>query len=114
MYIRVDPNRTFVFSSEIRDIFKHNIWQNKVDDIILFSKKLLSYYLDIIKDNMNIEKDVKCNKKIWYNLFSSRAVLFPEDVCPTEPYDIEPINFNSEILISLPHLTPDYFVLSKP
>lgn len=114
VYIRVDPNKTYVFSSEIRDIFKHSVWQKNVDNVILNSKKLLTNYLEIIKDNMRIEKDVKCNKKIWYNLFSSRAVLFTENACPKEPYDIEPINFNSEILISLPHLTPDYFVLSKP
>ena len=64
VYIRVDPNKTYVFSSEIRDIFKHSVWQKNVDNVILNSKKLLTNYLEIIKDNMRIEKDVKCNKKI--------------------------------------------------
>ena len=31
VYIRVDPERTFVFSSEIRNIFTHNRWSHIID-----------------------------------------------------------------------------------
>lgn len=111
VYIRVDPNKTFVFSSEIRNIFKHSTWYNEEEIIIDNSKKTLSEYLEIINNNTKIEKSKKSDEKIWYNLFSSEAVLFPIRVLPKEPFDDEPINTNSEILVSIPHLTKDYFVL---
>ena len=114
IFIRVDPDRTFVFSSEIRDTFKHQKWQDKEETIINNSKKSLSKYLEIINDNIKIEKDVKSDKKIWYNLFTSKSVLFPIKASPSEPFDLQPINKNSEILVSIPHLTPDYFVLCTP
>ena len=98
---------------EIRDIFKHTVWYNNIDNIIINSKKLLSDYLTIIKTNMEIKKNMKANEKIWYNLFSSQAVLFPIKASPSEPFDDQPIEKNSEILVSIPHLTPDYFVLCK-
>ena len=110
-FIRVDPDKTFVFSSEIRDIFKHSVWYGKEENIINNSKKTLSKYLDIIKENMEIKMDVKSDQKIWYNLFSSEAVLFPIRASPGEPFDSEPIERNSEILVSTPHLTPEHFVL---
>ena len=110
-FIRVDPDKTFVFSSEIRNIFKHSVWYGREEKIINNSKKTLSKYLEIIKENMEIKKDVQSDQKIWYNLFSSKAVLFPITFSPKEPFDDEPIEKNSEILVSISHLTPDYFVL---
>lgn len=109
-FIRVDPDKTFVFSSEIRDIFKHTAWYGKEEDIINNSKKTLSKYLKIIKKNMEIKKNVKSDQKILYNLFSSEALLFPIRESPKEPFDDEPIEKNSEILVSIPHLTSEYFV----
>lgn len=113
-FIRVDPDKTFVFSSEIRDIFKHSVWYGKAENVINNSKKTLSKYLEIIKKNMEIKKDVKSDQKIWYHLFSSEAVLFPIRASPKEPFDDEPIENNSEILVSIPHLTPEYFVSCIP
>lgn len=112
-FIRVDPDKTFVFSSEIRNVFKHKVWSGKVETIINDSKKTLSNYLEIIKHNMEIKKDVKSDKKIWYNLFTSEAVLFPFSPKRKRrlPFDDVPIEKNSEILVSIPHLTPEYFVL---
>jgi len=111
VFIRVDPDRTFVFSSEIRNIFKHSVWYGIENSIINNSKKTLSKYLEIIDNNRKIIKNVKPDEKIWYNLFSSQAVLFPIAAMPEEPFDNEPIERNSEILVSIPHLTSDYFVL---
>lgn len=110
-FIRVDPDKTFVFSSEIRDIFKHSVWYGKAENMINNSKKTLSKYLEIINNNKKIIENVKSDKKIWYNLFSSEAVLFPIKASPKEPFDEKPIERNSEILVSIPHLTPEYFVL---
>jgi hypothetical protein len=111
VFIRVDPDNTFVFSSEIRDIFKHSVWYGTEDNMINNSKKTLSKYLEIINNNREIIENVKSDKKIWYNLFTSKAVLFPIAADPKEPFDDEPIQTNSEILVSIPHLTPDHFVL---
>ena len=111
VFIRVDPDRTFVFSSEIRDVYKHKVWYGKENTMINNSKKILSKYLEIINKNREIIENVKPGKKIWYNLFTSEAVLFPIAVHPNEPFDDFEIQRNSEILVSIPHLTPDYFVL---
>ena len=110
-FIRVDPDNTYVLSSEIRNIFSHPKWYNKVDNIIDKSKKTLTEYLQIIKEN-NIENIIPDNKKILYHLFSSKAHLFPITYNSFNSiFDPHPINYNSEILVSIPHLTPDYFVL---
>lgn len=111
VFIRVDPDRTFVFSSEIRYVYKHSVWYGKENTMINNSKKTLSKYLEIINNNREIIENVKPGKKIWYNLFTSEAVLFPIAAHPKEPFDNEEIQKNSEILVSIPHLTPDYFVL---
>jgi len=142
VYIRVDPDRTFVFSSEIRA-------KNPQD--IQRSKKTLSNYLSIIANNAIIysrfiEPSYITKKRAAYNLFTSELIPVPlnetyngggfddntffssrrrvrvdndepifmrarhrEDII--YPLDTSPIERNSEILISIPHLTPDYFVL---
>jgi hypothetical protein len=75
------------------------------------SKKTLSNYLQIINNNMKIKKDVKPEQTIWYNLFTSQAVLFPTRAHPPVPFDKQPIERWSEILVSKSHLTSDHFVL---
>ncbi len=108
VFIRVDPDRTFVFSSEIRA----TSWGTaKTEHVIDNSKKTLSKYLEIINKNLSIEQDVEEGQQIYYNLYSSEAFSFPSSRSPRIPYDPHPINENSEILVSIPHLTPDYFVL---
>ena len=107
VFIRVDPNKTFVFSSEIRVNFF-----NEADTKIFNSKKKLSEYLTIIKTNLEIETlESNKNNKILYNLLSSKAKIFLNKTKPDKLFSKAPINRNSEILVSIPHLTPDYFVL---
>ena len=72
VFIRVDPDKTFVFSSEIRVNFF-----NEADIKIFDSKKKLSEYLTIIKTNLEIETfESNKNNKILYNLLSSKAKIF--------------------------------------
>ena len=115
VFIRVDPDKTYVYSSEIRNIFRHTKWIGKVECIdskpLSNSKKTLSIYLTIIKYNLMIKEDIETGMKIWYNLFTSYAVLLPIRASPQEPFDNNSINRNSEILVSIPHLTSEYFVL---
>ena len=80
----------------------------------MIQKKKLSEYLTIIKTNLEIETlelNKNKNNKILYNLKSSEARLFPNTINPGKLFSKVPINRNSEILVSIPHLTPDYFVL---
>jgi len=117
VYIRVDPDRTFVFSSEIRNFFKHSRWSRRIDQVIENSKKTLSEYLTIIKNNERIEQIAEYNKnqKIWYDLFTSKAELRPKiELLENTIFDDNPIYKNSEILVSIPHLTPNFFVLCIP
>jgi len=107
VFIRVDPDKTFVFSSEIRVNFF-----NEADTKIFDSKKKLSEYLRIIKTNLEFfNKSQDPRQKILYNLLSSKAKLFLNTTNPGKLFSNAPINRNSEILVSIPHLTSDYFVL---
>jgi len=110
VFIRVDPDRTFVFSSEIRIINENDIKK---------SKKYMSNYLRIISQNAKIYETLfpltKTKKQPAYNLFSSKIIPISNDGIHYAnikyPLNIYPIERNSEILVSIPHLTPDYFVL---
>lgn len=135
VFIRVDPDRTFVFSSEIRAkipaVYFHisdghiiskeelrlthskffmpltderyrKLYYEYYNSEINKSKKTLSNYLVIIKEN-EFRPEIKI-----YDLYSSKKELLKSSIYP---YDHEPIERNSEILVSIPHLTPDYFVL---
>jgi hypothetical protein len=126
VFIRVDPDKTYTFSSEIR-IHKYN------DPYALqTSKKSLSEYLKIINENTELEKIQyqSPGKELLYNLQTSEAVFFPatQNFLPSYsrsrvksaarqkrrysyPYDDKSINRYSEILVSVPHLTSEYFVL---
>ena len=105
IFIRVDPNETYVFSSEIRA---------KKPENIEFSKKSLSEYLEIIEENSEIYPFIypiyKTGYKPSYNLYSSRLIPISWSYKIKYPFDKSPINRNSEILVSIPHLTPEYFV----
>lgn len=108
VFIRVDPDRTFVFSSEIR--------ATKPNDIEK-SKKLLSDYLKIIDENAKIYKTLfpltKTHKEPMYDLFTSKLIPVSNKTYTkiSYPLNYAPIERNSEILVSIPHLTPEYFVL---
>ena len=134
VFIRIDPNQTFVFSSEIRahipiayfhkfdghlltkkelsvthtdylmsrqDERFQELYNSFYNNEINKSKKLLSEYLQIIKNN-------ETNVYNTYNLYTSRKVQINSSEYPYNKY---PIERNSEILVSIPHLTPDFFVL---
>ena len=102
VFIRVDPDRTFVFSSEIRAQRPDIITElNK-------SKKTLTRYLQIIKENESIKIDFE---KEAYNLYTSQKKY---SLSKQYPLDTSPIERNSEILVSIPHLTPNFFVICYP
>jgi hypothetical protein len=138
VFIRVDPDRTFVFSSEIRanipTVYFHisdghlitkkelssthskffmpstderyrKLYNEYYNHEINKSKKTLSEYLVIIKEN-----ELRPGPRT-YDLHSSRKVRKVLIDSSEYPYNQYPIERMSEILVSKPHLTPDYFVL---
>jgi hypothetical protein len=122
VYIRVDPNRTYVFSSEIRAKsnssytlkFPRTESSKNTQIVLNRSRKTLTEYLEIIKQNSILIKNKSNDENIWYNLYTSRVVFFPSSIKKTiDMYDKSPINRNSEILVAIPCLTRDYFVYWK-
>lgn len=106
IFIRVDPDKTFVFSSEIRVNFTTDDEQKSY---LEKSKKPLSEYLNIIRDNLLIEDIIPHGKKRLYNLITGKASL-SLITNRNQTFSDVPTNRNSEILVSVPHLTQDFFV----
>jgi hypothetical protein len=106
-FIRVDPSRTFVYSSEIRTHIYHK--EPNYDNIVRLSRKTLLDYLEIIKNNKQILKEKEEHQIPSYNLFTSKVNFYP----PNFPNNPQPIERYSEILVRLNHLPSEYFVLCK-
>ena len=107
LFIRVDPENTYTFSSEIR---AKNLYNNQY--LIENSRKSLNQYLQVIKENSIIENNIPKEHRVIYDLFTSRAEYFSTKwhLSKDSIKDDAPINRNSEILVRLQHLTPEYFV----
>lgn len=115
IYIRVDPDRTFIFSSEIRSRCKPSCYYPSQEyDLIIWrellkSRKTLREYFFIVKENEErIDKNI--DDKILYNLYTSRKCVIPKRVSFEYPYDNCNVKFSSEIIVFIQHLTKDFFV----
>jgi len=105
VWIRIDPNNTNVYASEIRAI-KYNI-ESEVNK----SKKNMIEYLQIIAENKRIVSETdKKDFKPFYNLLNYRVKMFSKNTIPPYPWNKFNVNRHSEVLVRLPHLTPEYFV----
>ncbi len=103
MFIRVDPNKTYVFSSEIRAEFRR---APDINNKLNKSKIKLSDYLKIIKENQEYIRNERLNHFNW-NIFTYRVT----DQKGKPNHISVNIARNSEILVSLPQLEPKkYFV----
>jgi hypothetical protein len=108
IWIRIDPDKTYVYSSEIRARYNSYIYINDKEQEIIKSRKLMTNYLEIIDENSKVNIDY-CKKPL-YNLLSSQVRVFPIAYHLQYPWDSNNININSEVLVRMPHLTPKYFV----
>lgn len=120
VWIRIDPKQTFVYSSEIRAKFIPSFRfgtleyiDNLEKEVSKSRKTMIEYFQilhqnDLLFDEVNVNPD--CIQKPWYNLFSSRLQMFPNTYNITYPWDYENINRNSEVLVRVNNLTPDFFV----
>ena len=118
VWIKVDPKQTFVYSSEIRAKFSPQFafgtpeYLNTLEREVTKSRKLMIEYLQILEENsLHISNsNTDSLKKPFYNLFSSRVQMFPNTFTPQYPWDCENINTNSEVLVRVNILTPNFFV----
>jgi hypothetical protein len=117
VWIRIDPEKTFVYSSEIRAVYKPPYHREtpefllQMENHVKNSRKSMIDYLKILEDNEKVISMINSNQKPFFNLFSSKVVLFPIDAkTPKYPFNENNVNMHSEVLVRIPHLTPNYFV----
>ena len=116
VWIRVDPKQTFVYSSEIRAKFSPRFafgtpeYLNSLEQEVRKSRKPMIEYLQILEENSLHISNTDSLKKPFYHLFSSRVQMFPNTFTPQYPWDCENINTNSEVLVRVNNLTPNFFV----
>ena len=101
--IRVDPDKTYVFSSEIRAF---HCGEKQLQEINR-SKKTLTEYLKIIHSNGPVS--YKGMNPYW-NLYTSEMQYWPQNFKPSYPWNEYPINKMSEVLVDLPCMKKHYFV----
>jgi hypothetical protein len=113
VFIRVDPENTFVFSSEIRGHYYPTIWTGEsmytsieMENEVENSRKSMVQYFDVIADNART-KELSGDT---YHLYSSQKCNWYSRSNPKYPYIQWPIHKSSEIYVKIPHLTSDYFV----
>ena len=119
IFIRVDPDKTFVYPSELRVICDNQRFsEEKKYTELNKAKKKMGDYLQMIEDVGDWTK----KRIVFWNLLTYSYVE-PDTVLHTRlmslhtrerelpyPYDITSPLKNSEMLVQLPHLTPNYFV----
>ena len=104
--IRVDPDKTKVYSSEMRT---QQFGKEKFETEYKRSEKTMTEYLKIIKQN-SLKENTYNTHNVYYNLITYEKRLFEKAFKPCYPFDGAPIERNSEVLVQVPHLTSDYFV----
>ena len=103
MFIRVDPKRTRVYSSEIRASRHPKEWKN--------SEKWMNKYFSVLwSNNKDLKELQKPGLVPYWNLFSSEMRLHNSTASKVYPWNSYPIHRCSEVLVELPHMQPHYFV----
>ena len=127
-WIRVDPAKTFVYSSEIRahyspgmDLFGEftemvpfgtERWHLMMENEVSKSRKSMTAYLRILNENKAAMQTIEPGQRAVYHLWTSEVRIQPyvrygEVAYPFNEYDIA---HQSEVLVRIPHMTPNYFV----
>jgi len=126
IFIRIDPDKTFVYPSELRVLCdKQGFSEEKKYTELNKAKKNIRDYLQmqtrVVAEFHHFFGDQK-GIQFWnlltyeyvapgtglHTRFMSRDKELTPDL--PYPYDITPPFRNSEVLVQLPHLTPNYFV----
>ena len=115
IYIRVDPDRTMIFSSEIRTRFDTDCYYGTpkyylmIWNELLKSRKTLREYFFFVEENER-KNNKTIDENFLYNLYTSKKLVIHKNAMYEYTYDIININRASEILVFIQHLKKDYFV----
>ncbi len=104
--IRVDPNTTLVYPSEMRT---QGFKNEKLETELKKSEKTMTEYLKVVKEN-SLTENSYFKHDIYYNLLTGEKRIVDKKWTMSYPFNKTPIERNSEVLVQIPHLTPDYFV----
>ena len=91
------------------NIQMHLCNENVVNEDIYI--KMIEYFQILEQNSLilyGVNTNPDCIQKPCYNLFSSRVQMF--HVNQQYPWDVENINRNSEVLVRVNILTPNFFV----
>lgn len=101
--IRIDPDKTYVYSSEVR------VYYRGKSDTLNKSRINFNTYLSKIKDNMNV-KIIK-GYKMASNILTYSKELFPVKYNMHLPWiEYFPIELNSEVIVKIPHIPLNWMV----
>lgn len=96
--LRIDPEKTFVYSSEIRA---------KKPEEIKGSRKPMMEYLQIIEQNKELQR--LPNTKLRANLLTYKQSYVPNSFHSLFPFlDYWPINRNTEVVVKIPHIPAEW------
>jgi len=115
-YIRVDPDRTMVFSSELRAkyppqcLYGSPQYISQLNQELVKSRKTLTRFLDIVKENDEVV-DITIQQIYVYNLTTSRKIIRSIKHPIEYPYDYIDVKKSSEIIVYIQHLTRDFFII---
>ena len=113
IFIRVDPEHTFVYSSEIRANYCPISWTGEsvytsveMENEVEKSRKSMIQYFNVIANNAKTKE----KSSDTYHLYSSEKCSWYSSMEPKYPYIQCPtIHRSSEVYVKIPHLTSDYF-----
>lgn len=105
--LRIDPDKTFVYSSELRIVMGD--YEEPEFQALIQSRVPLKKYLKTIEENKMVK--YREGKKIRTNLINYEKQLINEDIDSEFPYiDNFPIERNTEIVVNLPHIPHTWLV----
>lgn len=116
VWIRIDPEKSKVYSSEIRAEFNPKVKYRSPEFLRLKeeevgrSRKSMNEYLQILEENEKAMDKIKPDEKPAYHLFSSRVNIIKKNYSLDYPFNKYNINRQSEVLVRRPHLTNECFV----
>ena len=109
VWIRVDPEQTYVYSSEIRDI---KAGSPNIEEEVNKSRMKMTDFLHQLTYNVQTASP---GYKLVSNLYNYRIYTEPITLSMPISYPlIEGMLVSAEVLVRVPHLTSNYFVKCTP
>lgn len=105
-FIRIDPERTYVYPSEVRATAQYY----KDPNVINRFRKPFSYYMKVIEDNERRPGEAG-HPGVFYNMQTFEKIQLGPHASPRFPYTNIPIERSCEILVHADHISPDLLLI---